>query len=67
MVTRIRDMEMREDGRAEGIEQGMKQGIEQERVESIRSVMDSLKVGAQKAMDILKIADADRPRYTALL
>ena len=59
MVMMIHDMEMKEEGRAEGIDQN--------RVESIKNIMDGLKYTAQQAMDLLKIPAADQEKYLAKL
>ena len=59
MVMMIHDMEMKEEGREEGIDQN--------RVESIKNVMEGLKYTAQQAMDLLKIPVADQSKYLAKL
>ena len=56
-----------EEIRKEGIEEGIEQGIEQSRIDSIRNLMDSLKMTAQQAMDALKIPAADQIKYEAKL
>ena len=48
-----------EDMRNEAIQRG----IDQNRIESIKNVMESFKVDAQQAMDALKIPVADQPKY----
>ena len=54
-------------GRAEGIAkgraEGMAKGQETERVNSIRNLMNSLKITAQQAMTFLGIPDAEQPKY----
>ncbi len=42
-------------------------GREEEKVASIKNLMDSLKLTAQQAMDALKISAADQQRYLSLL
>ena len=59
MVMMIHDMEMKEEGRAEGIDQN--------RVESIKNIMKKLKYTARQAMDLLEIPAADREKYLAKL
>ena len=71
--------EVREEARAQGIEQGIKQvikqgikqGIEQgselERAKSIKLIMDSLKMTAEQAMDVLKIPKSEQAKYAAML
>lgn len=51
--------EIREEGRLEGVDQN--------RVDSIRSIMETLKLTAQQAMDALKIPAADQAKYMARL
>ena len=63
MVTAIRDMEIREEGRMEG----RMEGREENRLESIRSVMESLDVEALKAMEILRIPQSDWQSYAEQL
>ncbi len=49
---------------SEGIEErGINRGI----CESIKKVMRSLSVSAEKAMDILEISDNDRDKYVKML
>lgn len=59
MVMMIHDMEMKEEGRVEG--------IDQTRVESIKNIMDGLKYTAQQAMDLLKIPAANQAKYLGKL
>ena len=58
-------------GRAEGLSQGrangLSEGRERERLASIRSLMDTLKLSAQDAMDALKISVQDQKRYLTML
>ena len=71
MVGWIHDMEVREEGREagreEGREAGREEGAEKQRLQSIASVMDSLGVGPEDAMGILKVPEADRGRYLEML
>mgnify|MGYP001006816193 CR=1 FL=1 len=50
-----------------GMERGMEQGKEKERIFSIRNVMTSLQLTAEKAMDILSIPKSEQARYKAML
>ena len=50
-------------GQASGIEKGSEYTL----LNSIRNIMESLKVSAAQAMDILKISAKDQPRYLKLL
>ena len=71
--------EVREEARAQGFEQGVEQGIERgikqgieqgselERAKSIKMIMDSLKMTAEQAMDVLKIPKSDHSKYLAML
>ena len=51
----------------EGIEIGIEQGAEKERLSSIRSIMETMQLTAEQAMDALKIPVKDRKRYLELL
>ena len=48
-------------------EWGRQKGLAQGRVEAIRNIMDSLKITAMEAMDILKIAKEERTEYLELI
>ena len=56
-----------EQGIQQGIEQGIQQGIElgaeNEKIESIRNLMETLKLTVQQAMDALKIPAAEQAKY----
>lgn len=54
-------------GIEKGIEKGIEQGKEKGMLESIRNLMDSLKLTAEQAMDALKVPEADRPKFLELL
>ncbi len=53
----------RAEGRAEGRVVGRAEGKDTERLNSIRSIMDSLRVSAREAMTILKIPAAEQAKY----
>ena len=46
-------------------EQGLEQGVDQNRIESIKNLMDSLKFTPQQAMDALKIPASEQPKYAS--
>ena len=48
-------------------EKGRKEGIDENRIESIKNIMDSLKFTAQQAMDALKIPVSEQQKYLAKL
>ena len=48
-------------------EESYQKGIEQNRLESIKNIMEGLKYTAQQAMELLKIAADDQPKYLAKL
>ena len=56
-----------EDLREESIQRGIERGIEQNRVESIKNLMQTLKMTAQQAMDALLIPATDQSKYLAKL
>ena len=45
----------------------LEKGREEERISSIRNVMNSLKTTAEKAMDILGIPASEQGRYSSML
>ncbi len=47
--------------------EGLEQGAEQARIDSIRNLMDSLKMTAQQAMEVLKIPASEQSAYAAKL
>jgi flagellar biosynthesis/type III secretory pathway protein FliH len=56
-----------ERGMAQGMERGMAQGMEQGTVQSILSLMDSLKLTAKQAMEALKIPQGEQEKYDAMI
>ena len=56
-----------ERGIAQGMERGVRQGVERSRAESIRSLMETLHLTAEQAMDALRIPAAERAKYAAML
>ncbi len=56
-----------ERGIKRGIRIGVRQGIRQVMCENIKSVMESLDVPIERAMDILKISEDERDEYIKLL
>lgn len=50
-----------------GVEKGLQQGVERGRAESIRSLMESMGLTLEQAMDALKIPKEERGRYGELL
>ena len=48
-------------------EESIQRGIDQNRVESIKNIMESFKVTAQQAMDAIKIPLTEQPKYAAKL
>ena len=54
-------------GEARGEVRGEIRGAETERIKSIKNLISSLGITAEAAMDALKIAKVDQPKYLALL
>ena len=54
-------------GHAEGRAEGRAEGVDEGILQSIRSLMESAQWTPQKAMDMLKIPETDRDRYSAML
>ena len=50
-----------------GIEKGLQQGREENLIENLRSVMDSLNLPIEKAMEILKVPKEKYAYYSAQL
>ena len=51
------------EGRAEGKAEGKAEGV----LTAIRNLMDSMDWSVEQAMEALRVAEPDRPRYTELL
>ena len=66
-----RDERMREEGRKEGRkegrEEGRKEGRETANLNSIKNLMETLEISAEKAMDLEKIPTKERERYLTKL
>ena len=83
MTLQERDERMREEGRKEGREEGRKEGREEGRkagreegrkegaeiatLNSIKNLMETLEISAEKAMDLEKIPTEERERYLTKL
>ena len=75
MTLQERDERMREEGRKEGREEGIKEGREEGRKEgteiatlnSIKNLMETMAISAEKAMDLVKIPAEEREKYLAKL
>ena len=50
-----------------GIAIGVKQGFEQGTLNSIKNLMETLKLTAEQAMVALKVPEADKPKYVSKL
>jgi flagellar biosynthesis/type III secretory pathway protein FliH len=59
--------EAKAEGIAEGLEKGRVEGIEISEMDSIRNLMEAMRMPVQKAMDILKIDPSRREKYAAML
>jgi len=55
------------DLKEEGRQEGRQEGVDETRLESIKNIMETLKLTAQQAMEALKIPNGDRPKYAAKL
>ena len=54
-------------GRKEGRKEGLEEGRKEERLNSIRTIMETLNMTAEQAMDTLKIPIVEQKKYIALL
>ena len=59
--------EVRDEAREQGRVEGRVEGIEQERINNIQNLMESMKLTAQQAMDALMIPVSEQPKYAAIL
>ena len=57
--------EVRIEAKAEGITEGKKEGKEEERIATVRNLMESLKITALQAMDLLKISSSEQKELLA--
>jgi len=48
-------------------ERGRKEGVDQTRLETIKSLMETMKLTAKQAMDAMKIPESEQSKYTARL
>lgn len=60
-------MEAEEKGRVEGKAEGKAEGKTEGLLAAIRNLMDSMDWSVEQAMEALRVAEPDRPRYTELL
>ena len=71
MTLQERDERMREEGRKEGREEGRKEGrkegAEIATLNSIKNLMDTMAISAEKAMDLVKIPTEEREKFLAKL
>ena len=67
MTLEERDERMREEGRKEGKKEGRKEGMEIAILNSIKNLMETLDISAEKAMDLVKIPAEEREKYLAKL
>jgi len=56
-----------EKGMQQGMQQGIQQGMRQGMLASIRSLMETMKLSAPQAMDILKISKEEQEKYAGML
>ncbi|MCD8370184.1 MAG: hypothetical protein LUC94_07700, partial [Clostridiales bacterium] len=54
-------------GRTEGKPEGKAEGTESAQIKVIQDLMDAMKWTAEQAMSALKLAEANRNKYSALL
>ena len=53
--------------RAEGMQQGMQRGIAQEKVNNIKTLMETMNWNPLQAMNALRIPEEEQKKYTQLL
>ena len=52
---------------AKGLEEGLERGREDERLSSIRNIMESLNLPIEKAMDALRIPKEEQGKYILMM
>ena len=67
LLTEYNEAEQMELFREEGRAEGRAEGVESERVNNIRSMMETLTMTAKQAMDVLKIPVSEQPKYLSML
>ena len=67
LLAEYNEMETMELFKKEAREEGREEGREEEKISNIRSIMKSLKMTAQQAMNALQIPDAEQKRYLPML
>ncbi len=55
------------EGHAEGVLEGHESGVKEERLASIRNLMETMALSSEKAMEALKVPKEERERYLKLL
>ncbi|MCC8150401.1 MAG: hypothetical protein LIO96_02805 [Lachnospiraceae bacterium] len=65
-MTRLGQM-LIEEGWEKGQTKGREEGREEIRMESLRNIMETLKLSPEQAMDALKIPDSERTKYQSSL
>ena len=65
-MSRYREASIRQESR-QLRDESIQRGIDQTRIESIKSIMETLKLTAQQAMDALKIPKGEQGKYMARL
>ena len=63
LLTEYNEAETLEMFKRDYLAEGRAEGTETERLNSIRSIMDSLNISAGEAMTILKIPASEQPKY----
>ena len=56
-----------DEGHREGRQEGFREGADQNRLENIRSIMETMKLTAKQAMEALKIPESEQSKYIARL
>ena len=67
LLTEYNEAETMELFREEGRKEGREEGREEEKILNIKTMMETLKLTAQQAMNALKIPDVDQKRYLTML
>jgi response regulator of citrate/malate metabolism len=63
----MRQNGMKRMAKQEGLEQGLEQGIEISTLKSLRTLMETLSLSADEAMNALKLSDVEKLHYKELI
>ena len=63
----MRELEENNMARAEGRKEGLEAGVADGILSSVRNLMETMNLSAEKAMEALKVSEAEKEKYLKLL